>query len=264
MRMKWAYLIIIAVVLLVTSCQKVISLKLGNASPQIVIEGNLTNVYGVQYVVISKTVPFTSTNVFPPVSGATVAITDSLGRAYKFTEDTAGVYSYYPMIGYPGKKYTLTVQTGGKTYTATSTMPQPVNLDSLTAKISVLGNNDLRTITVNYQDPPNVPNQYRFILTDNGVQAGTIFVNDDSFTNGKYVREDLFQNGTDIHFHDTVSVEMQCIDHNMYEYWYSLSEQQNNGPGGGTTPSNPPSNFNNNALGYFSAHTTETKTIVVN
>ena len=48
------------------------------------------------------------------------------------------------------------------------------------------------------------------------------------------------------------------------EYWFSLMQQQGNGPGGGTTPSNPPSNFDNNALGYFSAHTTQVKQIIVN
>jgi hypothetical protein len=210
-------------------------------------------------------VPFTATDSFPAVGGATVSITDdSTGKVFDFKEDTAGIYSFYPMVGYAGRKYTMTVKAGGQTYTASSVMPKQVNLDSLTAKISSFGNNDLRTITVNYQDPANVANQYNFILTVNGIQSGIILVNDDSFTNGKYVKEDLYQNSVDIHYHDTVSVEMQCIDRNMFEYWNSLSQQQTNGPGGGTTPSNPPTNFNNNALGYFSAHTSEVKTIVVN
>ena len=168
------------------------------------------------------------------------------------------------MVGHHGRKYTMTVVTGGQTYTATSAMPHLVNLDSVTAKISTFGRNNLRTITVNYQDPPNAANQYRFILAVNGIQANPIFAFDDSFTNGRYVRQDLFENSTDIHPHDTVAVEMQCIDRNIYEYWFSLSQQQQNGPGGGTTPSNPPSNFNNNALGYFSAHTTQFKQIIVN
>lgn len=259
------YLLFLAIIAMFASCQKVISLKLNNSAPQLVIEGNLTNVYGVQYVVISKSVPFTSTNSFPPVSGAEVSITDdSTGMVYKFMEDTAGIYSYYPMVGYAGRQYTLSVKTGGQTYIASSTMPALVNLDSLTAKISSIGKNDLRTITVNYYDPVSVANQYRFVLFVNGLQTSTIFTNDDSFTNGRYVRQDLFENNTDIHFKDTVSVEMQCIDKPVYEYWFSLSQQQGNGPGGGTTPSNPPSNFNNNALGYFSAHTSQAKRIVVN
>ncbi|MGN6180790.1 MAG: DUF4249 domain-containing protein [Mucilaginibacter sp.] len=259
------YLLFFALIAIVASCQKVISLKLNNSSPQLIIEGNLTNVYGIQYVVITKSVPFTNTNVFPRVSGAAVSITDdSTGRVFKFHEDTAGVYSFYPMMGHAGRKYTMTVTTGAQTYTASSTMPHLVNLDSVTAKISSFGKNNLRTITANYQDPPDAANQYRFILTVNGIQTSPIFAFDDSFTNGRYVRQDLFESTTDIHYHDTVSVEMQCIDRDIYKYWFSLSQQQQDGPGGGTTPSNPPSNFNNNALGYFSAHTSQLKQIVVN
>jgi hypothetical protein len=34
-------------------------------------------------------------------------------------------------------------------------------------------------------------------------------------------------------------------------------------PGGGITPNNPPSNISNGALGIFSAHTTETRSVTI-
>jgi hypothetical protein len=263
--MKLKYRLIIAALVLVAtaSCQKVIDLKLDNAAAQMVIEGNLTDQYGPQYVIITQSVPFTTSSIFPPVTDAVVTISDSYGHDYKLAQGDPGVYSIYPFSGEYGKTYTLTVQTGGKTYTATSTMPKDVLIDSLTTKPNVLSNKDLRTVTVDYQDPPDIANQYLFTLYVNGQQAGTIFTNDDSFTDGRYVKNDLFQNGIDIHPLDTATVAMECIDKNVYKYWFSLSQQQGNGPGGGTTPSNPPSNFSNNALGYFSAHTIQTKTIIV-
>jgi hypothetical protein len=143
-------------------------------------------------------------------------------------------------------------------------MPQPVNLDSLTSQKGVLSSSDLRTVIANYQDPPNIANQYRFVLRVNDEPIGVVFVNDDSFTDGRYVRQALIENSSNIRYHDTVNVEMQCIDKPIYEYWNTLNQQQANGPGGGTTPANPPSNFNNGVLGYFSAHTTQSKTIIVN
>jgi len=263
-QLKFRYTIILAAIILIAtaSCQKVIDIKVNNAAPQLVIEGNLTDVLGPQFVSISQSVPFTSTNIFPPVTGAIVTITDSIGDVYRLSEGPSGIYATDPLRGIYGETYKLTVQTGGKTYIASSTMPHPVPLDSLTDKKQVLSN-DLYTITVNYQDQPKAANQYRFILYVNSQEAGTIFTNDDSFTNGRYVREDLFETGSDIHLKDTATVEMQCIDPNVYKYWFSLSQQQNDGPGGGITPSNPPSNFNNNALGYFSAHTTQTMSIIV-
>jgi hypothetical protein len=257
--------IIIGLILLVTaSCQKVINLKLNNAAPQLVIEGNLTDQLGMQTVTLSKSVPFTSTNVFPPVTGATVTISDSAGDHYQLTEGPMGTYSIAPLAGAYGETYFLTVETGGKTYTAKSTMPNLVPLDSITAKINSFTKNNLRTITVNYQDPPTVANQYLFVLYVNSSQVGTIFADDDNFTNGRYVKLDLFQTGTNINPGDTATVNMECIDENVFKYWFSLSQQQGNGPGGGTAPSNPPSNINNNALGYFSAHTSQFKSIIVN
>jgi hypothetical protein len=262
---KFKYRLIIAALVLVagTSCQKVIDLKLNNAAAQLVIEGNLTDELGPQYVIITKSVSFTTSSIFPPVTDAIVTITDDAGHNFSLTQGDPGVYSIYPFSGDHGKAYILTVQTGGKTYTATSTMPYPVLIDSLTTKQDVFSNKDLRTITVDYRDPPNVANQYLFILYINGQQAGSIFTNDDSFTDGRDVKNDLLQNGIDIHPRDTATVVMECIDKNIYKYWFSLSQQQGNGPGGGTTPSNPPSNLSNNALGYFSAHTTQQKTIIV-
>src|SRR5258708_12937055 len=58
-----------------------------------------------------------------------------------------------------------------------------------------------------------------------------------------------------------VSVDMQCIDKNMYKYWYSM-DQSSTGDGG-TTAANPVTNVVGGALGYFSAHTSQTKTILV-
>lgn len=249
--------------LAITACQKVININVNNAAPQIVIEGNLTDIYSEQFVQISKSVPFTSPSYYPPVTGATVILSDTLGHSGQLIEKSPGMYSIYPISGEYGVTYTLTVTTGGKTYTARSTMPQPVMLDSLTSVVNQFSTANPRTIVVNYQDPPHVSNHYKFNLFVNNITVSTIFTNDDSFTDGRYVREQLFQTGTDIVPGDTAKVEMQCIDKNIYQYWFTLSQLQINGPGGGITPSNPPSNFNNGALGYFSAHTSDSKVIVV-
>jgi hypothetical protein len=57
---------------------------------------------------------------------------------------------------------------------------------------------------------------------------------------------------------------MQSIDHTIFTYYSALLEiSGDGGAGGGVTPSNPPSNINNGALGYFSAHTVQKKSIVI-
>jgi hypothetical protein len=264
-KLKYGYIVAAIIVLTIASCQKVIDLKLNNAPAQIVIEANITDQEGPQYVTITKSVPFTATDNFPTVTGAVITLNDGAGRQFHFNEVHPGLYILYPFQGgVYGRTYTLTVKIGDTTYTAQSTMPTvSVPLDSITDKPNVFGKSSLRTIAVNYQDPPDIANQYLFVLFVNSIEVGTIFTNDDSFTNGRYVKEDLFQTDIDIHPGDTASVNMACIDRNIYQYWYTLSQQQTNGPDGGVTPSNPPSNFNNNALGYFSAHTITGKSIIV-
>ena len=64
---------VFAVVL--NSCSKVVNINLNDASPKIVIEGNITNAAGPYFVKITKTVNFSAANIFPAVSGAVVTIT---------------------------------------------------------------------------------------------------------------------------------------------------------------------------------------------
>jgi hypothetical protein len=252
------------------SCTKVIDLKLGNNTGELVIEGNITNTAGPQIIKLSTNVPFSNTNTYPPVTGATVSVSDQAGNIYLFTEGPSGTYSNTGLSGIPGDTYTMTVTTGGKKYTATSVMPAVVKLDSLTSKNDVIQTSDhKKLVTVYYRDLAGVANQYRFVLYVNNVQANDIFAYNDQFNDGRYVSIDLYENTANssvdkgIFSGDTVTVEMQCIDEPVYTYWETLMQEQTNGPGGGVTPSNPPTNITPATLGYFSAHTTQSKTIVV-
>jgi hypothetical protein len=245
-------------------CTKVIDLKLGNDSGKLVIEGNIINSDGAQQILLSRNVPFTSTNTYPPVSGATVSVTDDHNNTHNFTEGPAGTYSSAPFQGLTGATYKMSVISGGATYTATSTMPAPVRLDSIGEKSDAFNSSDnRREISVHFQDPPNVPNQYRFIMWVNNTEVQYVFAYDDEFTDGRYVNLDLVESLTDIYPGDTVKVEMQCIDKPVYTYWFTLMEQQFGGPDGGVAPSNPPSNITPTVFGYFSAHTTQTITMLV-
>jgi len=259
------YTPIVSLLLLFSSCQKVIDLKLGNVTGKLVIEGNVTNAIGPQVFKLSTNVPFTNTNTYPPVSGATVTVADQSGNSYLFTEGPAGTYTNSRLTGVPGNTYTMMVVSGGVTYTAVSTMPQVVALDSLGSQNTPLssGSNPKKQVSVYYRDLAAVANQYLFVEYVNGVQTDDIFVFNDEFNNGLAANVVLRENDIDIYTGDTVTVQMQCIDQPNYLYWFSLSQQQNNGLGGGVTPSNPPTNISPASLGYFSAHTIQTQTIVV-
>lgn len=257
-------LIILLLPAIFFSCKKVINLDLGNVSGDLVIEGNVTNRTGLQKVILSRNVPFTSPNVYPAVSGAAVSVSDNLGNQYQLAEGPAGTYSNEDFKGIPGRTYSMSVKTDGTTYAATSAMPGLVRLDSLTDKNDIFNTGKNRKIvTIHFQDPANIANQYRFIMFVNGVQVKSIFAFDDEFIDGKYVDLDLEQTDFDIFPGDTVKVEMQCIDKPVYEYWYTLAQQQANNPGGQVAPANPPTNILPETLGYFSAHTTQSLILTI-
>ncbi|MDB4926377.1 DUF4249 domain-containing protein [Mucilaginibacter sp.] len=262
--MKTSYKLAAFIILCISiaSCKKVINLKLGNTSPQLVIEGNLTDIVGTQSITISQSVAFDNTNTFPPVSGAIVKIIDYNGRVYNLTERAAGTYTINSLFGRYTQPYTLQVQVNGQTYTAKSTMPSRVNLDSLSVTTQSFGKSTTNTIGISFQDSPNIKNQYRFILYVNGVQVNSVFVRNDQFSDGRFVQALLYQDDIKINSGDKVNVEMQCIDPAMYTYWYTFS-QQSNGFSNSATPTNPPNNFDKPVLGYFSAHTVQRRSITI-
>lgn len=255
---------LLLIIAMAASCKKVIKLDLGNNSGKLVIEANLTDEPGVQSVKLSRNVPFTSTNTYPPVTGAQVTIYDSTAsRYFPMVEGPAGTYSVAKGVGTYGHVYKMVVNVDGQTYTARSVMPQVVAMDSISVANNILDTKDnKRMIIVYFDDPPNVHNQYRFVMHVNNVQVNTIFAFDDTFIDGRHVVLDLQQNDIDVYPKDTVTVEMQCIDKPVYTYWFTLAQQQANNPGGAVAPSNPPTNITPATLGYFSAHTTQSITIV--
>jgi hypothetical protein len=264
---KYCLILFLFSIVLNSSCKKIIDLNLKDAEQQIIIEGNFTNQHGAQVVRISRSLPVSEPNKFPAVSGAVVNVTDNRGNVYDFAESTPGTYTFFNATGKPGRTYTLNVNVGGQTYTASSTMPQPVKLDSLTASQETFGKDKRTIVAVNYSDPIKVSNYYLFRMEVNGVKVERIFSDSDFFTDGRAVKKDLFLTDNDnvkIKEGDNVSVEMQCIDLPMFTYWRSLEQQYASGnPNDVTTPSNPLNNLSNHALGYFSAHTSDFMNVLI-
>lgn len=249
--------------LLNISCEKVVDINLNNATSQLVIEGNITNQSSTQTVKISRTVPISDPNVFPGVSNAIVTITDNTtGKVSTLTEQSPGMYVTTALKGQQTKTYKLKVIADGNEYTATSTMPSQVNLEYLKLYETTFFNQDLKSVDVFYIDPLYDINYYRFILSINNIPSKNIFIYTDEFDEGRLVYKELQDFDRNPISGDVIDIEMQCIDKNIYHYWDGLDQNQNRG-GSLTIPANPESNISNHALGYFSAHTTQHKSLIV-
>jgi Domain of unknown function (DUF4249) len=247
------------VCLFLFGCQKVININLNSASPAIVIEGNINNQPGPYTVTVNQTVNFSQNNTFPPVTGAFITIADNAGTTDTLVESPPGIYTTTKINGVEGRTYTLKVESDGQTYTATSTMPQAVTFDTL-GLIERIGFRDTNLYAeAGFKDPGNETNYYRFLEAINYAIQSRIFVLDDEYSNGRYINYTL-RSDSSLTPGENVIVEMECIDQGTYQYFSTFNEAT-----GATnlTPANPVSNFSNNALGYFSAHTSQYKALIV-
>lgn len=259
------YFSILIVFSILLSCTKEIEIDLNSSNPQLVIEGNISDEQGPYTVKLSKTVNYSESNKYPPVSGALVLIYDNTGVTDTLTETVPGLYQTHSITGTQGRTYTLKVVAEGKQYQAVSTMPHKVNLDAIQFNLDAQPGESEKTYAVVplYLDPVEFGNSYRFFLSSNGVAAETYFVSNDNIGNGNTNAQPFFGDDLKIYENDTVTVTMLCIDVNTYNYYYTLSQIGGGGPISGAVPSNPPSNITGNkALGIFSAYTTQTKTQV--
>jgi hypothetical protein len=253
------YIIGISIIAFVSSCQKVIDINLNSTSPAIVITGNINDQPGPYTVALSQTVNFSDPNTFPTISGAFVTIADNSGTTDTLVETKPGNYQTKKITGVIGRTYILTVIANGQTYTASSTMPQVVAFDTLGTikRVSFRNKDTTVSAAVGFQDPAGVPNYYRFIETLNDTVASRIYILNDQFTDGHFILYTLRgEGGRSLYTGDSVKVEMQCIDQGTYQYFNTFREASGST---NVTPSNPVSTISNNALGYFSAHTSRFK-----
>lgn len=259
----------VLVVGLLSSCQKIIDVDVRNAEEKYVVEGIVTDEAGKSFVKLSTTKTITENNDFPPVTGASVLISDNNGNNIVLSETSPGTYTSPALVGSPGKNYSLEVMANGEKFTASSTMPQKINFDTLFISNEILFGETRKLANVAYQDPAGKGQCYRYVQYVNGKKTKPIFVNNDDYSDGKYVESKLWylvdedeNPEEEIKSGNTVTVDMLCIDPAVYKYWYSVF-QSATGSSQSASPANPVSNIKGGALGYFSAQTMQTRTVIV-
>jgi hypothetical protein len=252
--------LILLTLTLFASCQKVINIDLNSASPKYVIEGGVTNSSEPCRIKITKTRNFSDNNSFEGIENATVTVSDNAGNEANLSYTKDGIYETTAIPGVPGRTYNLTVKLGNETFSSTSQMPYPVNMDTLYSYDFIGFGDTIKMANLEYNDPAGVKNYYRFILTLNHVEKEAIYIGDDEFNDGKrgsaYIN--YFNGEETIKANDSVGIEMQCIDAGVYNFFFTLDQTISQSA---AAPTNPISNISGGALGYFSAYTVQRKRI---
>ncbi|MCX6151110.1 MAG: DUF4249 domain-containing protein [Ignavibacteriales bacterium] len=245
------------------SCEKIISVDLNSTAPQLVIEASISDQPGPYYVKLSRTVNFDQTNFFPAVSEAKIVINDDSGNSDSLIETSPGLYKTSVIQGVPGRTYSISITTGGYKYTAVSTMPPPVDVDSLNIETQSFGPNKMKFVDVHFRDSGNVKNYYRFVEVKNGVPQNFIFLFDDRLHDGGPVTSSLVAEEDTLNSGDSVYVLLQCIDKNVFDYFRTIRQASGDPGPQAPSPANPLSNFTGGALGYFSAYAVRSRLIII-
>ncbi len=123
-------------------CEETINPNLESADPILVVDAWLNNKVEDQFVKLTLSQPYLDNSLPPGVSGATVTLSyDSEVITFEEDSDEPGTYVWSPtagdvetVFGTTGRDYTLTVVSGGETFTATSTINRIPVIDSVTFK----------------------------------------------------------------------------------------------------------------------------------
>ncbi len=189
------------------------------------------------------------------------------------------------LLGEAGKTYTLTIKHENKTYTAQSTLPVPIPLDTIYWKENKNKTNlndpipYLGFLHCRLTDPPGLGNCYRFfarrITKDRRFLTLNRSVFEDKFFDGKTFDFDVFRaqepNSTKPddtgrqRFNylptDTVIVKYCTIDRDVFEFYRSFGVEVGNNGNPFSTPAVIKTNIKGGALGVWATYGTSLDTV---
>ena len=244
-----------------SSCTEKIDLNLKNSTPQLTIEGDLSDKPGPYYVILTKSRLYDEDNSFTGLPSALVIISDDAGNTDTLTKPIAGLYITNSIQGTIGRTYKLSVTAEGTTYESYCKMQPPVDIDSILLSTETDFEGKVKAkADIEVRDPAGVLNFYRVISYLNGDMSSGFEVNRDRLWDGKLRSFDVPH--SDFKSGDTLQVDLLSLDEPAYNYFRQFNQNDNNF-GAPAAPANPDPAFTPAALGYFSAHSIKSKTIII-
>ena len=285
---------ILALFLILSSCEKDINFNLKNPDDVLVVDANIENGKP-PIVILTKSLNFYSTidpslllNSF--VRNAVVTMSNGV-QTHKLKEYATNVgngvtlYSYSidsadlatAFLGEFNTKYTLTISTGGKDYSASTTIPAlSKKVDSLWWKPAPFSDDSSNIVVmIKATDPPGFGNYVRyFTQKDNGpfLPGENSVFDDQVIDNTTYTLQvdpgvnrnnpidfdsNYFKRG------DTVTLKLCNIDKPTYTFWstWEFAFQSIGNPF--AQPNKVIGNISNGALGAFYGYAAFYKTLVI-
>lgn len=255
-------IILFSVILLMASCKSDIDFDYHRVAPITVVNGSVTDTGSV--VIVGESLDMDDTVRIRPNTHAVVSITGSDGTSVELQH--VGQGRYMPdnaYVGKPGVCYTVSVNDGGQTYYASSTMQRSIAIDSLYFKWENGALSDQVVMHIHFMDDIQQTNYYCYhiyrnsrpfkwgVFKDLGYNGTEINRAVSIMSRTKMDKNDPEDKNKRLFEGDTIHVELTSTDRNTFDYLYSLHFGQSN-------KQNPLSNLSGECLGYFSAHSIAT------
>lgn len=263
-----------AVALSLSSCLDVVNVNIPEGKPQLAVEGAITDQPGPYTVKLTQTVPYFDGQPAPAVRGATLELSDDLGRREILREETPGVYvSTGTVQGRIGGQYRLRIQADGEQYEAATEIKRTPEIDSLGVEFKANSSTNDEGNYILYYGPEleGVGDYYRFKVYENGQllnQPGDIIISSDELVDGNYIGavelSGPFQQG------DNIRVELNAIPRDYYYFLNELATQINNVGLFASPPANVRTNVRNlnpasgkQAVGYFAGYPVRADSVLI-
>lgn len=291
--MKKLLFYIIAIAIL-TSCTTEVVLDLPNNEAQIVVEGYIET-GAAPYVSLTRSIPFYSTITETSLTDQLVTdadlvtVSDSHGNTDTLTLKILSTYPFFKyeadnptIIGQEKNRYDLRVEVEGQVLTATTWIPEIIELDSTWFELEIYTDTmQLGTINANLTDPDSLGNYYKFYSKRIGEDSRFISpagsTVDDRFVNGQsfpffYFRSDdpispdttLAPNDPRAFYWevgDQVAIKYATMDYNSYQFWMTMEADEQSGSSPFSAPVTTFSNING-GLGIWGGYGVALDTVI--
>jgi hypothetical protein len=255
--------IVIAVATFLSSCEKVIPIKLDEGTSQLTVDAFLDDKPGTQKIRLTKTGAYFDNVPNPAATGATVKITDNEGRTYSFVDNAnSGDYTWTPLAGDTllrlFNSYTLSIVYSGEEFQATSVAypAPPVDSVTYTPLESATGKSSKTAYSASFYayDIAGMANFYWIKSYKNGVfysKPGQMNLSQDGAFSGETdglafiypIRNSIIPDSVNVN--DSVTVNIYAIDPETYFFLNEVVQQTTNGGLFATPPSNVSTNIKN-------------------
>ena len=258
--------ILILLIIVLAGCDEAIKLDLNQTPPRIVIEGQVTDVPGFQFVHITNSLGFYQSGPAEPVRYAYVTITDDTGDSIKFIHnphqhpDSVGYF--VPTVrfaGTIGRTYTMNILIAEDTYTASDKLLRVTSFDSIGYHPNRFLDRDkpsdgkFMELLMYAKEPQETEDNYlfKFYRNDSLIYTNR---NDVYIFNDYGVGERIDGVASPVYYApgDKARVEMYSISRDGYLFFNDLGTIMNSDGGMfSPPPANPRSNITGGALGFF-------------